>query len=64
MKGTPLSEIGGLEVVTEKEVIRVGTKFNSCKDGRISILSLSVNSEDTLSLISSNTKLIVSGVGD
>ena len=64
MKGTPLSDSGGLEVVTEKEVIKVGTKFNSGKDGRISILPLSVNSEDTLSSISSNTKLIVSRVGD
>ena len=51
-------------MVTEKEVIKVGTEFNPGKNGRISILSLSVNSEDTLYPISSNTKLIVSGAGD
>ena len=52
---------GTVEMVTEKEVVKVGTKVISSKDGKMSIPSLS---GDSLSSIFSDiiAKLIISGV--
>ena len=58
---TRFSEIGGgtIEVVTENEVVK---EVILGEDGKMSIPSLLLNSEDALSSISSKTKLMISGV--